>query len=87
MIRLYAQALEAERKRSMSFELTDLDQRLLRFAGLFRERLMQLEVDSPLEQALDTCWATLGECFAPEEVPVRRDILDRHMPAAARTGA
>jgi V/A-type H+-transporting ATPase subunit B len=79
MIRLYAQALEAERKRSMSFELSDLDRRLLQFAVLFRRRLLALEADAPLEQALDNCWATLAQCFSADEVPVRRDILDRHM--------
>jgi len=39
LIRLYADAQQAEHKRSMAFELGDYDRRLLRFAGLFRARL------------------------------------------------
>lgn len=80
MIRLYALALEAERKRAMAFELSDRDRRLLKFGTLFRERFMSLDVDCGLEQALDRGWQTLSECFAPAEIPVKRALLEKYLP-------
>jgi V/A-type H+-transporting ATPase subunit B len=83
MIKLYAMAQDAERKRSMAFEMSSHDQRLLRFGALFRERFMSLEVDAPLEQALDGCWSTLAECFPPAEIPLKRSLLDKYLPQTA----
>jgi V/A-type H+-transporting ATPase subunit B len=82
MIRLYAQAEEAERKQAMAFDLSDWDRRLLRFGALFRERFMALDLAMPLEAALDAGWATLAECFRREELPIRRAIVERHWPGS-----
>jgi V/A-type H+-transporting ATPase subunit B len=38
MIRLFAGAEEAERKRAMAFDLSTFDRKLLKFGALFRER-------------------------------------------------
>ncbi len=80
MIRLYAQAEDAERKRAMAFDLTDYDRRLLRYRTLFRERFMRVEAAISLEDALDLGWELLGACFAPEEVLVREAVLAEHFP-------
>ncbi len=82
MIRLYSQAEDAERKRAMAFDLTDYDQRLLRYRALFRERFMQLDASLPLEDALDLGWQLLGACFEPAEVLVREATLAEHFPAS-----
>lgn len=82
MIRLYAQAEEAARKQAMAFDLSDWDVRLLKFGRLFRERFMAIDVSMPLEAALDACWATLGECFRAEELPIKQALIQRHLPGA-----
>jgi V/A-type H+-transporting ATPase subunit B len=33
-----------------------------------------------LFDALDRCWDILAECFAPEEVGIRKKIIDGHWP-------
>jgi V/A-type H+-transporting ATPase subunit B len=80
MIRLYANAVEAERKQAMAFELTDLDVKLLRFGRLFRERFMDIGVSMPLQEALDLCWQTMAECFTPEELLMKQALIDRYFP-------
>jgi len=88
MIRLYAGAEEAERKRSMAFDLSTYDQKLLRFGELFRERFMDIEVCMPLERALDRCWETLAEIFEPQELLIRQSLIEKYYrPAAASAQA
>lgn len=83
MIRLYAEALEAEKKRAMAFELSAFDHKLLRFAALFRARLMDIEISLPLVDALDRCWATLAECFEPHELLMKQKLVDTYFPKRA----
>ena len=87
MIRFYANAVEAEKKQAMAFELSPFDLRLLRFGRLFRQRFMDLRVSMPLEQALDRCWATLAECFAPEDLLMKQALVERYYPRAAPPSA
>lgn len=83
MIRLYAEALEAEKKRAMAFELSAFDHKLLRFAALFRAQLMDIELSLPLADALDRCWATLAECFEPHELLMKQKLVDTYFPKRA----
>lgn len=83
MIRLYSGARDAQRKQAMAFELSDLDQRLLRYGGLFEARFMDLSVSMPLDEALDLGWKTMAECFSPEELLVRQALIDKYYPAKA----
>ncbi len=88
MIGLYAAAQDARQKAAMAFELSDYDLRLLRYDALFRQRFMALDAELALEPALDLCWQTLAECFAPEEVVIKRSLIDSYWPqGAARPAA
>ncbi|MDH3241947.1 MAG: V-type ATP synthase subunit B [Alphaproteobacteria bacterium] len=80
MIRMYANACDAEQKLAMAFDMTDYDRQLLKFGNLFRERFMRIEVSMPLEKTLDLGWQTLAECFAPEQVIIRQDLIDKYFP-------
>jgi len=80
MVRFYAQALEAQKKQAMAFDLSPFDQRLLRFGRLFRERFMDIRVSLKLNDALDLSWRTLAECFEPSELLMRRDLVERYLP-------
>ena len=80
MIRLYAGAEEAERKRAMAFDLSAYDQQLLRFGQLFRDRMMRVDVSLPLEQALDVGWQTLADCFRPQELLIKQALVDKYYP-------
>ncbi len=80
MIRFYSSAREAQQKEQMSFELSEFDRKLLRFGKLFRERFMRIEVSMPLEEALDLSWQTLAECFEPQELLMKQELIDRYYP-------
>ena len=80
MIRLYAKALESKKKISMGFEKTATDEKFLKYADLFEERFMSLRVDITLHGALDQGWKTMAECFEPQEVGIKKDILEKYWP-------
>ncbi len=87
MIRLYSGARDAEQKKAMAFELSDFDEKLLKFGALFRPRFMDIGVSMPLEAALDLSWQTLAECFAPEELLMKQGLIDTYFPARHPRGA
>lgn len=80
MIRFYANALEAEKKQAMAFELSLFDEKLLKFGRLFRERFMDIRVSLPVIEALDRCWETLAECFEPPELLMKQALVDKYFP-------
>ena len=85
MIRLYAGSRDAEQKKAMAFELSAFDERLLKFGELFRRRFMDVDVSVPLEEALDTCWRTLAECFDADDLLMKRELVDKYFPKPKRT--
>ena len=80
MIRFYSSAKEAENKQAMAFELSPFDHKLLKFGALFKSRFMDIAVSMPLIEALDLCWQTLAECFDPEELLMKQDLIDTYFP-------
>lgn len=80
-IRLYAGARDAQQKQAMAFELSDFDRKLIRFGELFRQRFMDINVDLALEAALDLAWQTLAECFEPQELLMKQELIDKYFPA------
>ncbi|MCG8559422.1 MAG: hypothetical protein MI824_06455, partial [Hyphomicrobiales bacterium] len=80
MIRFYSGGREAQQKQAMAFELSDYDEQLLKFSALFRERFMDIDVSIPLEEALDLSWRTLAECFRPEQLLMKQDLIDKYFP-------
>ena len=84
MIRLYAESKKAAERHAMGFCPSRWDVKLLHFAKLFEKQLMDLNVNCPLEQALDVGWKILQMCFAHEEVGIKETILEKFWD---RTGA
>jgi V/A-type H+-transporting ATPase subunit B len=80
MIRLFAKAGEVKRKIAMGFEKTENDERYMKYADLFEKRFMDLRVDVPLNDALDAGWKTMAECFTPQEVGIKRDLIEEFWP-------
>jgi len=79
-IQLYAECRETREKHSMGFEMSDWDDKLLKYGDLFESQIMDLSVEIHLEEALDLCWEILAKCFEPAETGIRRSILDAHWP-------
>jgi V/A-type H+-transporting ATPase subunit B len=82
MIGMYASYMESVEKQSMGFRMTDWDDKLLKYGALFEVRLMDLAVNIPLEQGLDTCWEILAECFEPAETGLPTSLIDMFWPGS-----
>ncbi|WP_068468307.1 V-type ATP synthase subunit B [Candidatus Protochlamydia phocaeensis] len=85
MIRLYAESKKARERQAMGFKLSRWDEKLLTYSHLFEERMMNLEVNYTLEEALNLGWETLAECFQPNEVGIKQSIVSKYWPQAAQT--
>jgi V/A-type H+-transporting ATPase subunit B len=86
-IQLYAQCDNSREKQEMGFEMSPWDEKLLKYGDLFEKRIMDLRVNLPLFEALDRCWATLAQCFEPQEVGIRQAICENHWPTLAHEAA
>ena len=80
MIQLYANYKETEEKRSMGFRMSDLDEKLLKYGGMFESEMMDLKVNVSLEAALDNGWKILSECFNPDETNFRSELIEKFWP-------
>jgi V/A-type H+-transporting ATPase subunit B len=78
MIQLFAGYRETLEKRSMGFQMTAWDNKLLHYGGLFEREMMSLGVNIPLEKALDLGWRILSECFEPEETGIKKSMIDKY---------
>lgn len=79
-IRLYADSMKARERKSMGFRLSRWDEKLLYFLHLFEGRMMNLQVNLTLEDALDLGWKTLAECFDKHEVGIKQSLIDKYWP-------
>ncbi len=80
MIKLYASYKESLEKKSMGFQMSEWDDKLLQYGELFESKLMDLSVNIPLEEALDLGWEILSECFEPKETGIRSELVLKHWP-------
>lgn len=80
MIRLYADSKKAKERQAMGFKLSNWDQKLLLFSEQFEDKMMSLEVNISIEEALDLGWKILSECFLLEEVGIKKQLSDKYWP-------
>ena len=81
MIKLYSSYKDTLEKKSMGFMMSDWDIKLLKYGALFEERMMDLSVNIPLEEALNEGWKMLSECFTPEETGIKSDLIKEFWPS------
>ncbi len=80
MIKLYSSYKDSLEKKSMGFMMSDWDEKLLKYGALFEKKLMDLSVNISLEEALDTGWKILAECFDREETLLKTDLINKYWP-------
>ncbi|MBQ3518122.1 MAG: V-type ATP synthase subunit B [Clostridia bacterium] len=80
MIRLYSSYKETLEKKNMGFAMSRWDEKLLKYGLLFENRLMDLSVNMPLEESLDTGWKILAECFEKDETGIKSDLTEAFWP-------
>lgn len=80
MIQLYASYKESLEKQSMGFRMSEWDRKLLKYGDRFEKELMDLNVNIPLESALDLGWKMLADCFEPSETGIPSDLVKEFWP-------
>jgi len=81
MIQLFASYRETVEKQSMGFQMSAWDKKLLAYGKLFEKQMMSLDVNIPLEDALDRGWQIMADCFTPEETGIKKSLTEKYWPA------
>lgn len=77
MIQLFSDYRSTLEKRSMGFQMSNWDEKLLNYGQRFENELMDLSVNIPLEQALDRGWKILSDIFAPNETGIKESLIKK----------
>ena len=83
MIRFYSDFKETLEKQSMGFQMSNWDQKLLKYGRRFEAEMMDLSVNIPLEEALDLGWKILADCFDATETGIKTDLIEQYWPKKA----
>lgn len=82
-VRLFSDAAGAQTKMENGFDLTDYDERTLRFAADYSRELLAIDVNVDIEGMLDTAWGLFGKYFRPAEVNIKQSLVDTYWPKEA----
>ncbi len=80
MIQLFADYRSTLEKRSMGFQMSAWDEKLLQYGKRFESELMDLSVNIPLEGALDAGWKILSDIFEAEETGIKDSLIREYWP-------
>jgi V/A-type H+-transporting ATPase subunit B len=79
-VRLYADAANAKTKLENGFDLTDYDERTMRFAKEYSNDLLAIDVNVDTTFMLDKAWELFGRHFSKAEVSIRQEFVDLYWP-------
>jgi Archaeal/vacuolar-type H+-ATPase subunit B len=77
-IRLYADASNAKTKMENGFDLTDYDERALKFARDYSESILAIDININTIEMLDRTWILLGKYFSQTEVAIKQDMMNKY---------
>lgn len=80
MIQLFASYRETLEKQAMGFQMSNWDKKLMKYGRLFEKEMMSLEINIPLEKALDLGWEIMAGCFTPEETGIKTSMIEKYWP-------
>jgi V/A-type H+-transporting ATPase subunit B len=67
----------------MGFRMSAWDEKLLLYGKRFKNEMMDLSVNIPLEKALDLGWEILADCFDPMETGIQSSLIEQFWPKKA----
>ena len=79
-VRLYADAAGAKTKMENGFDLTDYDERTLKFAKEYSKDLLAIDVNVNTDNMLDTAWNLFDQYFTKSEVRIKQEFMDQYWP-------
>ncbi|MEG1648255.1 MAG: V-type ATP synthase subunit B [Rikenellaceae bacterium] len=77
-VRLFADAASAKTKLENGFDLTDYDNRTLKFAYDYSNELLSIDVNVNVTEMLDTAWELFAKYFTKAEVAIKEELVQKY---------
>ncbi|MEG1572656.1 MAG: V-type ATP synthase subunit B [Bacteroidales bacterium] len=77
-IRLYADAANAKTKLENGFELSDYDERCLKFAKDYAKNLLAIDINIDTTEMLDRAWKMFATYFTPAELAIKESLMKKY---------
>ena len=71
-------AANAKTKLENGFDLSDYDERTLKFAFDYSEKLLAIDINIEINQMLDTAWGLFAKYFTREEVAIKEELIQKY---------
>ena len=79
-VRLYADAANAKTKLENGFDLSDYDERCLKFAHDYSIKLLAIDINIDIETMLNQGWELFAKYFTKAEVAIRNELVEKYWP-------
>jgi V/A-type H+-transporting ATPase subunit B len=79
-VRLYADAANAKTKLENGFDLSDFDERCLKFAHDYSIKLLAIDVNIDIDTMLNQGWELFAKYFTKAEVAIRQELVEKYWP-------
>ena len=77
-VRLYSDAAGAKTKLENGFDLSDYDERALKFAKEYSDKLLSIDVNIDITEMLDTAWSLFAKYFKKSEVSSKAELVEKY---------
>ena len=77
-VRLYSDAAGAKTKLENGFDLSDYDERALKFAKEYSDKLLSIDVNIEITEMLDTAWSLFAKYFKKSEVTIKSELVEKY---------
>ncbi|MEI0612413.1 V-type ATP synthase subunit B [Brachyspira pilosicoli] len=78
LVRLYSDAANAKMKKENGFDLTEYDERCLKYAAEYSERLLAIDINIKIDEMLETGWELMSKYFSKAEVGVKESLVEKY---------
>lgn len=78
LVRLYADAMEAQTKRENGFDLNEYDKKCLAFAKEYALRLLAVDINISIDEMLDTGWSLFQQYFEKYEIGIKEQLIEKY---------
>ena len=77
-IRLYADAANAKTKLENGFDLTDYDERTMKFAKEYSDKLLAIDINKEIDAMINTAWELLNKYFSVAEIGIKSELVEKY---------
>ncbi len=77
-VRLFADAANAKTKLENGFDLTDYDQRTLKFAKEYSNQLLAVDINIEIEEMINTGWKLFNKYFTKSEIGIKDELYEKY---------